>query len=98
MIDDTPYPGRAPRKNRYTDVFEKLKPKQCVKVLPEDVIKTAAALRKYLKATKKYPDCELRLIAECEGDGFGRIWLQPKKATMKDLPGRIVTKLNMEDA
>ena len=81
-IKDDPLPAhRASHAYKYHQVFDRMKPGQCVRCTTADVGKVSGALRKYLELKGK--KCQVRSVVRYAGDeGYGRVWMlaEPVKA------------------
>lgn len=72
-------PGRAKR-DKYADLWAKLKPGQCVVCEPEHVGRIAGALKKHVESAGL--DCHVRLTKRYT-DGKGRVWLLQNEKRLK---------------
>lgn len=74
-IKDDPLPAhRASHAYKYHQVFDRMKPGQCVRCTTADVGKVSGALRKYLELKGK--KCQVRSVVRYAGDeGYGRVWM-----------------------
>lgn len=79
VVCDDPLPGhRASCGNKYEEVLMSLKHGQCVKCAPSAVGGVAGALRKLIEHKKVTGTVR---TMKNYGDGLGRVWLMPAKAT-----------------
>lgn len=96
-IDDkTPFPASRMVASKYDEVFAKLRPGQSIKCEAgsSPTNRIAGALRKWLQ-NRGRDDVVVRIVSKMP-DGYGRVFLLPKKSVrMADVPARRVSKLGM---
>ena len=94
-IDETPFPAARIVASKYSEKFASMRPGQCIKTEPENVNKTASAMRKWI-ANKGRVDVVVRIVRKMD-DGFGRVYMLPAKPPkMADLPRREIKKLDLK--
>lgn len=81
-IADDPIPPRNRHKTLFIELFEKLKPGQCIVCPPgkREVTNIAARLRHWIKKTGK--EYTITYRSECE-DGQGRVWMLAKDSEVQ---------------
>jgi hypothetical protein len=96
-IDTTPFPAQRLVSSKYDETFSALRLGQCIKTEPENVGKVCAAMKKWLER-KGRADAVVRIVRRMD-DGYGRVYMMPKKPVkMADVQGRVVSKLGMKAA
>lgn len=94
-IDETPFPAVRLVASKYSETFASMRPGQCIKTKPENVSRTATAMRKWI-ANKGRVDVVVRAISKMD-DGYGRVYMMPAKPLkMADLPKREIKKLDLK--
>jgi len=84
QISDDAYTGvRAVPEGKYSEIFARMKPGQCIKCEPKEAGPLAQALRKWLEVNKQDGQFEVRSIARYHTDQRGRVWLLPKQQKLK---------------
>ena len=81
-ISTDPLPAGKAKRDKYADLWARLKPGQCVVCESEHVGRIAGAMKKHV--ADKGLDCHVRLTTRYT-DGKGRVWLlaNEKKRALK---------------
>lgn len=96
-IDETPFPSSRIIAGKYNETFAQMRPGQCIKTEPKNVDKISASMRKWVK-NRGRDDVLVSSVSKMD-DGFGRVYMLPKKPLkMADIAGRKIKKMDWEAA
>ena len=81
-IADDPVIGRARPPNKYAEIFERMKPGQCIVCASDEAAALCGAMKKWIENTGS--KCSAKFTTRYS-DGKGRVWLlaDPKATKLK---------------
>lgn len=79
VTDDKPVLTRVKQGNKYQALFDSMKPGQCIKCQPEEVMTVSQALRKWILEYKDITKLRVKAVKQYPEDGLGRVWLLAKE-------------------